>query len=294
MTLANFLPALFLGSFVGVMTGFFGAGGGFLLTPALNILLGLPMPLAVGTSSCQICGTSLFTLWQRLDRRWLGWRVAVVSGIGIVPGTWLGTRLVAMMRELGYWQTRRQLVPAADLLLLALFALLLLPIGIGMYLDGAEHPDRKMTPAAEHPGVLARWRLPPMYRFRTIVGHEFSLSVMVLLGGIMGLLSGLLGIGGGVIMLPMLLYLVGQKLEFATLTSTMIIFLSSLGSSFFHGLNGTISYPMALALLCGSLAGSTIGVRLQARVSSRKTRRYFAWVVFAAWLMVVGRLLMYL
>ena len=79
-----------LGFLLGFMTGLFGAGGGFILTPVLNIFLGLPMNIAVGTSSCQVLGASTFSLCHHFDKRLLGIRVAAFMCLGIPAGSFLG------------------------------------------------------------------------------------------------------------------------------------------------------------------------------------------------------------
>lgn len=278
--------ALLLGGGIGLLTGFFGAGGGFILTPALNIFLGLDMTLAVGTSAFQVCGASVFTLCQRVDRRWMGIRVALATAVGIFPGTWLGTRMVVWLRGQGDWHISGRSVAAADMALLLLFVLLLGGIGISMYGElrscQPEKPDRA--------GLLHPCRIPPLATFRTIPAGPFSVPVLALLGFGMGILSGLLGIGGGVIMLPVLFYLVGQQTEYATLTTTMIVLLSGLGSAYFHCMNGNLAWEVLPSLLLGSLGGSRAGIRLQRRTGGRKLRKYFIWVVAVALLLVIWKL----
>lgn len=278
--------ALLLGSGIGLLTGFFGAGGGFILTPALNIFLGLDMTLAVGTSAFQVCGASVFTLWQRLDRRWMGCRVALAAAHGIFPGTWCGSRLITWLRLQGHWNIFGRSVTAADMALLLLFVLLLTGIGIGMYRELLHNRPEEM----ERPGLLQSWQLPPLAMFRTVPAGPFSVPVLAFLGFGMGILSGLLGIGGGVIMLPVLFYLVGQPIEYATLTTTMIVLLSGFGSAFFHGLNGNLAWELLPTLLLGSLGGTLAGVRLLKKNGSRKLRKYFIWVIVAALLLVVWKL----
>jgi len=288
LDLYTFIGTLLLGSAVGVLTGFFGAGGGFILTPALNIFLGLDMTLAVGTSSVQVAAASVFTLQQRLDRRWLGLKVALISAIGIFPGTWLGGKMVEALKAAGGIQlyTGRN-VPAADLVLLLLFALLLAAIMMGMTWElRHRHDDSQVW----RPGLLHTCKIPPLYDFRTIPAGPFSIPVLIILGFGMGILSGLLGIGGGVVMLPVLLYLVGQDAKHATLTTTMIVFLSGVGSTAFHLMHGNLAWPLLPELLLGSFLGTHLGVRLQKHAGDRQLRKYFIGVVALALLMVGWKL----
>ncbi len=267
--------SLLLGGGIGVLTGFFGAGGGFILTPALHIFLGMSMPLAVGTGAAQICGTSAITLCQRVDRRSAtGADVALWCAAGIFPGCFLGEKIVRMLARNG--------AETADRVLLAFFCALLFLIGAGMLLE--------RTPKGEERGWLRNWRIPPLACFKSIPGGAFSVPVLVTLGAAMGVLSGLLGIGGGVVMLPALLYLVGQPGQYATLTTTMLVFLSSAASSVLHFRSGAVDLIVLLPLLAGALIGSRLGVLLQKRCPTGRLKKSFAWVVMAAWLLVTVKL----
>jgi len=287
LDLYTFVSTLLLGSAVGVLTGFFGAGGGFILTPALNIFLGLDMTMAVGTSSVQVTAASVFTLQQRLDRRWMGIKVALISAIGIFPGAWLGGKMVEALKTAGALTlpTGRS-VPAADTVLLLLFALLLAAIIMGMTWELRHRREEGVC----RPGLLHTCKIPPLYDFRTIPAGPFSIPVLIVLGFGMGILSGLLGIGGGVVMLPVLLYLVGQDAKHATLTTTMIVFLSGVGSTAFHLLHGNLAWPLLPELLIGSFLGTHLGVRLQKQAGDRQLRKYFICVVALALLLVGWKL----
>lgn len=278
MDIGVLIASLLLGGGIGVLTGFFGAGGGFILTPALHLFLGMSMPLAIGTGAAQISGTAAFTLLQRVDRRWLGARLALACAAGIFPGCWFGARLVRYFGSFG--------AKNADTVLLALFAVLLLAIGAGMLLER----DNPAGTESAAPGWMRNWRIPPLARFRTVPHGSFSIPVLVLLGAGMGFLSGLLGIGGGVVMLPVLLYCVGQPGKYATLTTTMLVFLSGLGSAAFHIRNHAVDYAVLLPLLAGAVGGTRLGVRLQVRCSTAGLKKKFIWVVLAAWLLVVWKL----
>lgn len=276
------------GFFVGMLTGFFGAGGGFIITPMLNVFMGLPMNLAVGTSACQVLGASTFSLWHHFDRRLLGIRVAICAGIGIPLGTWLGATVVQRLKFLEAWTIGGKSVSPVDIVLLTVFAVFLLAIGAWMFYDGF---FRRHAEDAAHVGYLYRLRIPPLYKFRTISAGPFSIPVLVMLGLFMGFMGGLLGIGGGVIMLPALFYLIGQETKYAAYVTTILIFCSGAFSTFFHALDHNIDYPLAAALVSGAFFGARCGAILQKKTSGKSIRRYFAFVVLAAWLLVIYKLI---
>ena len=107
----------------------------------------------------------------------------------------------------------------------------------------------------------------------------------------MGLLSGLLGIGGGVVMIPMMLYLVGQPAKCATLTSTVLVFISATGSALLHLYHWHVNFKLQAVLAAGSVLGSFLGVRLQKKCDAPGLKRKFVWVVFAALAMILIKLL---
>lgn len=287
-TLFFFGPLLGFG--VGMLTGFFGAGGGFIITPALNIFLGLEMNLAVGTSACQVLVASGFSLYHHLDRRLMGSKVALYVGCGIPFGAFGGVRTVQAIKGLSTWNLNGLEVDPINFILLGIFAVFLLLIGGWMFFDNFYLRRHLDDNESEHVGLLFRLRIPPLGRFRTIPAGTFSIPVLVSLGVIMGFLSGLLGIGGGVIMLPMLFYLVGQETRFAALTTTVLILVSGGFSTLFHAIDRNIDYPMAVALMCGALLGTRCGAELQQRSTGKSIRKYFAFVVLLAWLLVIFKL----
>ncbi|MDD5727532.1 MAG: sulfite exporter TauE/SafE family protein [Victivallales bacterium] len=282
------LGSAILGGCVGVLTGLFGAGGGFIITPALNIILGLPMNLAVGTSACQVTAASAFALYEHLDRRLLGSRVALFFGIGVPFGAWSGAQLVRSFKNLALWHWYGHELSPVNVILLTVFAVLLLVLGLWMLYDS--FVLRKNTGDVTRTGLLFRFQIPPTFRFRTIPAGKFSIPVMALLGLLVGFFSGMLGIGGGVIILPILFYLVGQETKAATQTSMMLVFAAGLFSTWFHAFEHNINYPMAAALLLGAVFGVKVGAWLQRKISGTGLRQWFGFVVLAAWLLVIVKL----
>lgn len=278
---------MIIGCFIGALTGFFGAGGGFILTPVLNICLGLPMNIAVGTSAFQITGASAVSLWGRLDRRFTGMRVALCLALGIPAGAWSGSILVSHFKNMQPWHMRGAEIAPVDVTLLSVFALLLFLLAILMFFKSFGK-NQEGTEVRE--GLLFRLRIPPTFSFRTIPAGEFSIPVMVVLGIISGFLSGLLGIGGGVVLLPMLFFLIGQETKAATQTSLILVFLSGLFSTFFHAVDSNIDYPLAAALFFGGFFGARTGSRLNAASSDAVIKKGFAFVILGAWLLVVFKL----
>jgi hypothetical protein len=289
LDMTHIFSGLSLGLGTGCLTGFFGAGGGFILTPALNVFLGLPMPLAIGSSACQVAGASAFSLFSGRGFKLSGLKLAFFIGLGVPPGAFLGTKAVASFKDMDAIALGSRSVDAAELLLLSCFGLLLLSISAWMSYD-CFFARRGKAGEEVLTGLMASWRVPPMMDFQSVRGGRFSASVLLLLGCLSGFLSGLLGIGGGVVLLPMLFYLVGQEEKAAVECSLILVFAAGLFSSLFHAFEGNIDWPLVLALLCGGLAGSGFGTRLREKCSGEKLKKAFVFVVLAALLLVLEKL----
>lgn len=280
-----------LGFLVGVITGLFGAGGGFIITPILNIFIGLPMNIAVGTSACQVLGASAFSLYHHFDRKLPGIRIAITMGLGIPAGSYFGVRTVENLVLLKPIVVMGKELRAVDFVLLLVFAVFLSLIAAWLFIDNYYIRHGKEEDESSHRGMLAGLRIPPMIRYRTILSGEFSATVLFLLGIFMGFMSGLLGIGGGVIIMPILFYLVGQGTKDATKTDLMLVFASGFFATVTHALNNNINYPLVAFLVSGAFFGTRTGARIQKIISGKSIRKYFTFIVLAAVLIVTVKLL---
>ena len=280
-----------LGLGVGILTGLFGAGGGFIITPALNIILGLPMNLAVGTSACQVLGAAGFTFINNFEKKMRGLKLALIIGTGIPGGVFLGSGAVVRLKHLPHITLYGRDLNAVDFVLLSIFAGLLLFISSWMLFDTfylrRHHTD---DDEQNHKGFLADLPLPPYVKCETIPFGKVSALLLVTVGMFMGFLSGLLGIGGGVIMMPLLFYIIGQEAKFAVRTSVMLILMSGFFATISHAFAHNIDYKMVLFLMPGAFIGSRIGTAINRRISSRSLRKYFAFIVLAAMFMVILKL----
>ena len=276
------LSAVVLGLCVGTLTGLFGAGGGFIIVPSLNALLGVPMTTAVGTGAAYVLGGSSIALWRQLDRRFLGIRVAAAMAVGIPLGTRLGLAMVERLKHVGSIRVFSREMVAADFVLQAIFASFLALLAAWMIADNFWLRRGQIDDEQNHRGMLAWVRIPPMGSARTIPGGPISIPLLLLLGVFEGCLAGLLGIGGSVIMMPVLFYLIGQTTKYATQTCLMLAFVSGLSASVQHGIVGNIDYTLAASLLLGAFSGTKVGTVIRSRITGRSIRQYFAFVVAAA------------
>jgi hypothetical protein len=279
--------ALIMGVCVGVLTGLFGVGGGFLITPLLNVLLGVPMPVAVGTGVVQILGVSTAGLYRRRNDGCIDYKMAVVLFGGNYVGVTLGARLLAWLGRLGTIIVTGEAVPAVDLIVLVIFLVLLTAIAAWLWYDTSRTSG---DDESSRVGWFSRLAIPPYTRFETLDKPRMSLPIICYFGVAMGFMAGLLGIGGGVILVPGLIYLVGMRTHRATGTSLAMVWLSSFLATITHAGLGNVDLGLAVPLLLGGTIGLQAGVNICSRLGGNSLRRYFTLVVLAAALLVAARL----
>jgi hypothetical protein len=264
---------LALGAGVGFLSGMFGIGGGFLMTPLL-VIVGVPAPVAAASVANQVVGASVsgaLAQWRRgnVDVRMAG----VLIAAGFV-GSAAGVALFGLLRELGQ----------IDLVIAACYVTLLGTIGLLMEIESIRAWRRRRNPVGRRRKLHAHlWihGLPLKMKFRA---SRLYISVFAPLGigfGV-GALSGVMGVGGGFVMVPALIYLldmptamaVGTSLLQITVVAANVTFLQSVG-------NQTVDAMLALILVVGGAAGAQIGGRIGAGLSGEYLRGLLGLLVLA-------------
>jgi uncharacterized membrane protein YfcA len=257
-----------LGSLVGMLSGIFGVGGGFLLTPLLVIGLGLSYSAAVGTDLLQIFGVSVFALIPHFRRKTVALKTALIMLGGSLPGVLLGKQVHMMLRawclSAGYPEHVFRVV--MHLLFLAVLSL----IAALLWRNPRE------TDAAP---FLQRAPLSPHIHIRAANLHGVSLPGLAYFGVAVGLLTGLLGVGGGVVMMPILVVGVGLSPHIAAGTSLLLVAVNSGWGTIQYSIGGEACYPLALMLLAAGVAGARLGAHIHTRLSSTHMRRGFVAVI---------------
>ena len=289
------LPALAgVGLMVGYFAGMFGVGGGFLLTPVLIYVFGVPPPVAVGSALCQKCGTSLssFLKYRRLGRGEP--RIDLVMLGGSLVGVDAGTRLLAHLSGLGDWRLGGgHPVPAVQVVLDILF-IVLLSLTAGYTFRDAWQARRRAVPRGDKtvPGPLVtRIRIPPYIDLPRVQLTQVSVPMLSYLGFGLGLASGLMGIGGGVLFLPILLYGVGLSVKNAAGTGVLLLFVTVAVGTIEQALRGYVSLKLGMAILVGSSVGAQMGALTTYYLPNRVLRLLFAGLVAGTVLMISWDLL---
>jgi uncharacterized membrane protein YfcA len=270
---------------VGLAAGMFGVGGGFLLTPLLNVVCGVPIDIAVGTGLCQMIGTSV-TAYRRHRRLGLGeTKVSWLMLAGGLMGVQVGAQALVGLEGLGTIPLWGRPVPAAQYWLSICYTIVLTAIGIWMLRDSRLRPAN----APLRPGPLARLNLPP-YTLLPLSGRRVSILLLAYLGLLIGFLSGLLGIGGGIILLPLLLYGVGMRVKMAAGSGIILVLATSIVGTIVHARMGHVHLGLAMVLLTGSTMAAPVGAAIAHRMAGHHLRGLFAWMVMATAMAVLWNL----
>ncbi len=260
------LALLFLGTVVGMLTGLFGVGGAFMITPLLANLLRVDWTLAVGSSLSFTIGSSSAG-WLRHARLGnVAYKPMFIMAGAAVCGTTLGAEIHQTLK--GSFGADR-----FDMIMQALFIGLLVIVAVLVLRAGSR--DRSVK------SLLQRLPLPPRITLHAAGIDGVSLPGLCMIGLIMGICSGTMGIGGGVIFMPMLLLVVGLNMHLAIGTSLGVVLCSALAGVIIYGARGQASLWIVAPLLVGSSIGVQIGAWLCDRLQATHLRRYFALVVVA-------------
>ncbi len=263
-----------LGGIVGVLSGMFGVGGGFLMTPML-IFSGIPPAIAVATEANQIAASSVSGSIAQWRRNNVDVKMGLVLLIGGVVGSIVGVELVKMLREIGQ----------VDLAISLCYVFFLGIVGTLMLIESLRALLRTQSgkqPPSRKPGQH-NWihKLPFKVRFKR---SKLYISVIppIILGMLVGLLAAIMGVGGGFIMVPAMIYLLRIPTTVAVGTSLFqIVFVTSLVTILHSVQNQTVDAVLALLLMLGGVIGAQIGVRLGQKLRGEQLRAMLAILVMA-------------
>jgi uncharacterized membrane protein YfcA len=267
----NAFLLLGIGGIVGVLSGMFGVGGGFLITPLL-FFVGIPPAVAVATSANQVVASSVSGVLAHLKRRTVDFRMGLVLLAGGLVGSAAGVQVFNLLREAGQ----------VDLLVQLSYVVFLGVIGALMFVESlrALRRSRSGAPAArrKHNWVHS---LPLKVKFRTS-GLYISVIPPLLVGALVGLLAAVMGVGGGFVMVPAMIYLLGMPTKVVVGTSLFqIIFVTAFTTLLHATTNYTVDMILAVLLLIGGVIGAQIGTTLGARLKAEQLRILLALLVLA-------------
>ena len=262
-----------LGGLVGLLSGLFGVGGGFIITPLL-FFIGIPPTVAVATGANQVVASSVSGVLAQFRRKAVDVPMGMVLQAGGILGSGLGILVFNWLTRLGQ----------VDLAVQLAYVVFLGGIGAMMLQESLRALRRAKSPGAARPRDHSRklvHRLPFKMRFRTS-GLYISVIPPFVIGMAVGVLAAVMGVGGGFIMVPAMIYLLGMPTKVVIGTSLFQILIVSAFTTLMHAItNQSVDVMLALLLIVGGVVGAQIGTRLGAQLKAEQLRILLALLVLA-------------
>ncbi len=270
----NIFVIVFIGMAVGALSGLFGVGGGFLMTPLL-IFLGIPPVVAVGTEAPHVLASSVSGVIAHWRKKSVDFKMGFFLLAGGIVGSTIGVNIFKILRSYGQ----------IDIVIQILFVLFLGIIGFSMAFESARTTIKSYrttysirTKLHQHSWIHG---LPFKVRFRRSKLYISAIPPIVI-GFVVGVLSAMMGVGGGFIIIPAMVYILGMPTSVVVGTSLFQIIFVTANSTFFQAyLNQTVDIVLAALMILGGVIGAQIGVRIGSRLKAEYLRGLLAILVLA-------------
>jgi uncharacterized membrane protein YfcA len=272
-----------LGGIVGFLSGMFGVGGGFLITPLL-FFIGVPPAVAVATGANQVVASSISGVLAQVRRKGVDFQMGGVLLVGGILGSAIGVWVFRLMTKLGQVDLFVQL---SYVLFLGLIGALMLQESLRSLLR-ARQPGAPIRRSHVHSWVHG---LPFKVKFRAS-GLYISVIPPVLVGAAVGFLAAIMGVGGGFILVPAMIYLLGMPTKVVIGTSLFQIIFVTAFTTIMHAVTShTVDMLLALLLILGGVIGAQIGTRVGVRLKAEQLRILLSLLVLAVSLRIAVDLL---
>lgn len=261
-----------MGGFVGLLSGIFGVGGGFLMTPLL-IMVGIPPTVAAASDSNQIVGASTSGTLAHYRLGNVDFKMGILLLIGGVAGGTLGVQIIKILRELGN----------ADFLIKITYVLMLGFVGIYMFIESLQALRKKEAKETAPKGESKYAKLVKKLPWQTYFeksGVELSILMPLILGIFVGILAAIMGVGGGFIMVPVMVYLLRMPMHVVVGTSLFQILFTCVNVTIMQAhTNHTVDFILALILLLGSTLGAQFGAMISKKLKGDQLKILLASIV---------------
>jgi uncharacterized membrane protein YfcA len=269
---ANIMTLIGMGGLVGFMSGMFGVGGGFLMTPLL-IFIGVPPAVAVASEANQIVASSVsggLAYWQR---RAVDVQMGLILMLGGLGGAYSGVQLFKVLRAQGQVDL---MIAVSYVLFLGVIGSLMLRESIQVILAARRGNPVQARRPGQHSWVLG---LPFRMRFRR---SKLYISIIppIFIGFFVGMMSAIMGVGGGFIMVPAMIYILRMPTNVVIGTSLFQIIFVTSAVTIFHAVeNQTVDIVLALLLMIGGVIGAQFGAYAGQRLRGEQLRALLALIV---------------
>ena len=285
----NILLLFGLGGAVGFLSGLFGVGGGFLMTPLL-IMAGIPSTVAAASDSNQIVAASTSGSYAHYRLGNVDFKMGILLILGGVLGGTMGVYLIKGLRAMGN----------ADFVIKITYVIMLGLIGGYMFVESLQSMRQKPVAAKRveaEPGKVSLYNrmiqaLPYQMHFEKS-GVTLSPVLPLVLGVFVGILAAIMGVGGGFIMVPVMVYMLRMPMHVVVGTSLLQILFTCINVTIMQSYtNHTVDLVLAIILLLGSTLGAQFGVRLSRRLKADQLKILLASIVLIVMIQMLASLLL--
>ena len=278
-----------LGGFVGLLSGIFGVGGGFLMTPLL-IMFGIPPTVAAASDSNQIVGASTSGCLAHYRLGNVDFKMGFLLLIGGVLGGFAGVQVIKVLKAMGN----------ADFLINVTYVLMLGGVGSYMFIESLQSLRKKEPREAEvqaaprkKSGYARMMESLPLQMDFAKSGVRMSVIMPLVLGVLVGILAAIMGVGGGFIMVPIMVYLLRMPMHVVVGTSLFQILFTCINVTILQSYtNHTVDFVLAVLLLLGSTLGAQFGTRISRKLKGEQLKILLATLVLAVMVKMLLNLLL--
>ena len=285
----NILLLFGLGGAVGFLSGLFGVGGGFLMTPLL-IMVGIPSTVAAASDSNQIVAASTSASYAHYRLGNVDFKMGLLLIIGGVIGGTVGVQFIKLLRAMGN----------ADFVIKITYVVMLGVIGFYMFMESLQSMRKKPLAVESkrvEPGKISLYNrmiqaLPYQMHFDKS-GVTLSPLLPLILGVFVGILAAIMGVGGGFIMVPVMVYMLRMPMHVVVGTSLFQILFTCINVTIMQSIsNHTVDMVLAIILLLGSTLGAQFGVRLSKRLKADQLKILLASIVLVVMVQMLVSLIL--
>lgn len=295
---SDIVSLFILGCVAGFLSGFFGIGGGSLVTPILQVIFQIPFQICVGSSLAQTAGSSITAVLRHWKLGNVDFKLAfLILGVNFL-GVESGARILDYLGSLDTLVIKNQEIHYVEYYSRWLFLLILLVIAglitfeslLGNSLSKEKtktQNERNKTNTTLTGRFIQRLQIPPIIDFPKSNLYSISVVAITYPAFFIGITTGLLGIGGGVVTVPLLIYGCGVPTNVAVGTSLLLVFFSTLYGTIIHSMRHNVDLTLLSTLLIGSTIFAQIGASATQLISGRSIRFYFSFIVWALSILLI-------
>ncbi len=285
LTSINILIPVGLGLAVGLLSGLFGVGGGFLMTPLL-IMFGIPSTVAAATDSNQIVAASTSGTYAHWKVGNVDFKMGIYLLVGGFLGGLVGVQAIKLLHAMGN----------ADFVIKMTYVFMLGIVGVYMFIESLQSMKKKKAEVAEvqeeKESAAGRFlkSLPLQTRFEKS-GITHSALVPIVLGGFVGVLAAIMGVGGGFLMVPIMVYLLRMPMHVVVGTSLFQILFTCIEVTFLQATtNHSVDFILAVLLLLGSTVGAQVGAVFGRKLRAEQLKILLAVIVLVVTVKIIFEL----